>query len=125
PGFLAPVIPEKLASQELSASIGAPGPHDFAVRFKPRSSTRSQSVHRIPHPTSVTIAIRPSWWDGMRGRMRLIWGFEQYRRPAAQWHDGQFMHDGHAQSARRANREVASLTLQGRRAKKRKRQSLS
>src|SRR5271168_83891 len=32
PGFLAPVIPEKLASQELSASVGAPGPRVFAVR---------------------------------------------------------------------------------------------
>ena len=32
-GFLATVIPEKLASQELDASIGASGPHDFAVRL--------------------------------------------------------------------------------------------
>jgi hypothetical protein len=31
-GFLATVAPEKLASQELDASIGASGPHDFAVR---------------------------------------------------------------------------------------------
>jgi len=34
--------------------------------------------------------------------MLLIWGFEQVRRPAAQWHDGQFTHDTHAQIARRA-----------------------
>ena len=32
-GFVATVIPEKLASQELDASIGASGPHDFAVRL--------------------------------------------------------------------------------------------
>jgi hypothetical protein len=32
-GFLATVIPQKLASQGLDASIGASGPHDFAVRF--------------------------------------------------------------------------------------------
>jgi hypothetical protein len=32
-GFLATVAPEKLASQELDASIGASGPHDFAVRL--------------------------------------------------------------------------------------------
>jgi hypothetical protein len=32
-GFLATVAPEKLASQELDASIGASGPHDFAVRI--------------------------------------------------------------------------------------------
>src|SRR6202040_3331967 len=33
PGFLATVTPEKLASQELDASVGASGPHDFAVRL--------------------------------------------------------------------------------------------
>jgi uncharacterized protein YbaA (DUF1428 family) len=38
--------------------------------------------------------------------MRLIWGFEQYRQPAAQWHDGQFTHDAHAQSARRRAKSV-------------------
>jgi hypothetical protein len=35
--------------------------------------------------------------------MVLIWGFEQYRPPAAQWHDGQFTHDAYARIARRAN----------------------
>jgi hypothetical protein len=54
-----------------------PGPHGFAVRFsavRQRALDRSQAkarpaislrarrcrVHRIPYPTSVTIAIRPS-----------------------------------------------------------------
>src|SRR3989442_15548889 len=32
-GLVVTVIPEKLASQELDASIAAPGPHDFAVRL--------------------------------------------------------------------------------------------
>jgi hypothetical protein len=32
-GFVVTVAPEKLASQELDASIGASGPHDFAVRL--------------------------------------------------------------------------------------------
>src|SRR5438477_8904114 len=32
-GLFATVTPEKFASQELSASIAAPGPHDFAVRL--------------------------------------------------------------------------------------------
>jgi hypothetical protein len=32
-GFLATVIPEKLASHELDTSIGVSGPHDFAVRI--------------------------------------------------------------------------------------------
>src|SRR2546427_2642297 len=31
-GLVVTVTPEKLASQELDASIAAPGPHDFAVR---------------------------------------------------------------------------------------------
>jgi len=33
---------------KLDASVGASGPHDFAVRFMRRSSARRQSVHRIP-----------------------------------------------------------------------------
>src|SRR5216117_538103 len=31
-GLVVTVTPEKLASRELSASVAAPGPHDFAVR---------------------------------------------------------------------------------------------
>jgi hypothetical protein len=49
---------------QLSACIGAPGPHDFAVRTNAaRRASESRSamcVHRIPFPTSVTIASRPS-----------------------------------------------------------------
>src|SRR5580693_8435488 len=48
PGSFAPVIPEKLASQELNASVGAPGPHAFAVRF---SIARLATPPRPPHPT--------------------------------------------------------------------------
>jgi hypothetical protein len=51
---------------KLSASIGAPGPHDFAVRkdiARPREDRASMlCVHRIPFPTFVTIAKRPSLW---------------------------------------------------------------
>src|SRR3984957_14465781 len=47
PGSFAPVIPEKLASQELDASVGAPGPHAFAVRF---SIARLATPLRPPHP---------------------------------------------------------------------------
>ena len=64
-GFVATVIPEKLASQELDASIGASEPHDFSVRFS-AVRQRHRHVHRIPHPTSVTIAIRPSCEAGWR-----------------------------------------------------------
>src|SRR5205085_12516312 len=58
---------------QLDASVEASGPHDFAVRL----STFRQAccrVHRIPCPTSVTIAKRPSVWDGMAGVLELIWG---------------------------------------------------
>jgi hypothetical protein len=32
-GLFVTIASEKLASQKLDASIGASGPHDFAVRF--------------------------------------------------------------------------------------------
>jgi hypothetical protein len=74
PGFLATVAPEKLASQELDTSVGVSGPHVFAVRI---SAVRQEriSVHRIPPPTSVTIAKRPSVWDGMAIVLKVIWVF--------------------------------------------------
>ena len=45
--------------RQLDASVGASGPHDFAVRFTRRSS---KALPRPPHPTArfVTIASRPS-----------------------------------------------------------------
>src|ERR1700722_13326665 len=51
-------------SAKLDASVGASGPHDFAVRSG-AVRQRHHHVHRIPHPTSVTIAIRPSDRDGI------------------------------------------------------------
>jgi hypothetical protein len=44
---------------QLNASVEASGPHDFAVCFS-AIRQRRYSIHRIPAPTSVTIAIRPS-----------------------------------------------------------------
>src|ERR1700733_9303315 len=46
PGSFAPVT-SQIVSAKLSASIGAPGPHDFAVRFKRVRLTHHQ---RPPHP---------------------------------------------------------------------------
>jgi hypothetical protein len=46
-GFIVTVVPEKLASQELDASAGASGPHDFAVRDL-RCSSKAHP--RPPHP---------------------------------------------------------------------------
>src|ERR1700736_6379663 len=45
--------------RQLDASVGASGPHDFAVRVS-TVRQRAARVHRIPPPTSVTIAKRPS-----------------------------------------------------------------
>ena len=45
-------------SRSLSASPGAPGPHDFAVRLSRARRTRS-CVHRIPLPTFVTMRNAP------------------------------------------------------------------
>ena len=54
----------KIAFRKLDASVGASGPHDFTVRFsivRPHTFMyRHRRVHRIPHPTFVTIAKRPS-----------------------------------------------------------------
>jgi len=52
-----------LLSCELDTSVGVSEPHDFAVRLGLARLAR-QSVHRIPCPTSVTFAKRPSGWDG-------------------------------------------------------------
>ena len=48
-GFLATVVPKKLASQELDTSTAASGPHDFAVRF---TRLRLARMSRPPHPTA-------------------------------------------------------------------------
>jgi hypothetical protein len=66
---------------ELSACIGAPGPYDFAVRhslIRPRKDCACGCrVHRIPLPTSVTIAKRPSCGNGMAVVVNLIWGHRE------------------------------------------------
>ena len=50
----------------LDASVGASGPHDFAVRVS-AVRQRRRHVHRIPFLTSVTIAKRPSEGTGRPG----------------------------------------------------------
>jgi hypothetical protein len=49
----------KAHRRELGACMGAPGPHDFAVRVR---IVRLRYVPRPPHPATrlVTFAIRPS-----------------------------------------------------------------
>jgi hypothetical protein len=65
PGFLASVAREQDA-RELDASVGASGPHAFAVRLR-RIRQSAIRVHRIPPPTFVTIAKRPSSEAGRGG----------------------------------------------------------
>ena len=65
--------------RQLDASIGATGPHGFAVRDIYRSSFRYCRAHRIPRPTSVTIAKRPSCGRGTVRILPVIWGDDQLR----------------------------------------------
>ena len=64
-GLVVTVIPEKRASQELDASVAAPGPHDFAVRscsFVRAHARLNKSVHRIPDPTQRDDRETPLVW---------------------------------------------------------------
>jgi hypothetical protein len=63
-------------SAKLDTSVGASGPHDFAVRFsivRPHTFVyRHRRVHRIPHPTFVTTAKRPSYERGMAWVLKVF-----------------------------------------------------
>jgi hypothetical protein len=74
--------------RRLDVSVETSEPRGFAVRFT-RARQSRQSVHRIPLPTSVTIAIRPSCGGGTALILPLICTSGQRRLPAAHWHDGQ------------------------------------
>src|ERR1700733_7767031 len=56
---------------QLDTSVGASGPHDFAVRFRAVRHQR-QSVHRIP-PHVRDDRETPLVWDGTADDMQLIW----------------------------------------------------
>jgi hypothetical protein len=67
PGFLVTIASAmRKHCRQLDISVGISGPHDFAVRLA-RVRLARQSVHRIPHPTFVTIAKRPSCEGGTAG----------------------------------------------------------
>jgi hypothetical protein len=70
------VIPEKLASQKLDASVERQD-HTTSSSADKRLRQRAACVHRIPYPTSVTIAIRPSCEDGTAQTLQLIWVSEK------------------------------------------------
>src|ERR1700733_6139782 len=71
-----PPSPAKIAFRQLDASVGASGPHDFAVReatrpsSAPPASTASRSDVR-------DVAQRPSDWDGTARDMQVIWPWGQ------------------------------------------------
>src|ERR1700738_1290712 len=79
---------------KLDASVGASGPHDFAVRGTTSFVADIARVHCIPHPTSVTIAQTPL----VRGTGYCRYGFDLGARStapiAADWHDGQISRRG-------------------------------
>src|SRR5216684_5698791 len=54
--------------------------HGF-LRNRPAIPSRAKRcrVHRIPCPTSVTIAKRPSVWDGMARVVEVIWGVRKQK----------------------------------------------
>src|SRR5881392_1626524 len=56
---------------QLDASVGASGPHDFAVRLSVRSSGDTLSVHRIP-PRVRDDREPPLDWDGTARLMKLF-----------------------------------------------------
>jgi hypothetical protein len=65
-------------SRKLDTSVEASGPHDFAVRIR-AVRQRHVSVHRIPFPTSVTIASAPlAGRDGAGLKMLLGLGKAEY-----------------------------------------------
>jgi hypothetical protein len=107
-----PPSPRGSSSTKLSASVGAPGPHDFSVRdLDDRLSLRP----RPSHPTANVRddRERPSCRGrGMAGKVLVICPTRQARLRAACWRDGQITHGLHARIARRAR--AVALDDQGR-----------
>jgi hypothetical protein len=92
-----PPSPAKVAFRQLDASVGASGPHDFAVREATSLVADIARVHRIPHPTSVTIAQTPL----LRGTGYCRYGFDLGVRSTA---------PSRGRLARRANQHVARMS---------------
>src|SRR5882757_785997 len=59
-------------TRQLDASVGASGPHDFAVRLKRRSSL-SASASTASRPALMTLRNAPLW-DRTVSDILLIWG---------------------------------------------------
>ena len=63
--------PSSADTRQLDTSVGASGPHDFAVRLTRRSSA-ALSASTASRPAAVTIACRPLW-DGTAADIEVIW----------------------------------------------------
>jgi hypothetical protein len=96
----------RCALKEFSASVGAPGPHDFSVRdLDDRLSPRPRPSH--PAANVRDDRERPSCRGrGMAEKVLVICPTRQARSHAACWRDGQMAHGMHARIACRA-RSVA------------------
>jgi hypothetical protein len=101
-GLSCPRRSRGIASHENLAP--ASGRQDHTISPSASAAFVNAQPQRPPHPASNVRDDRetPLLWRRDTQKMLLIWGFEQYCRPAAQWHDGQFTHDMYARSARRA-----------------------
>jgi hypothetical protein len=80
--------------RKLDASVGASGPHGFAVRDR---RFRLKHHPRPPHPAPNVRDDRDTPLFAERGTSRFVKCFAlapQVRTPAASWHDGQFAHGG-------------------------------
>jgi len=75
--------------RQLDASVGASGPHDFAVRLLLRSSRAPKASTASRAQRFVTIAKRPSYRGGTREEVPVICPTSQVTTPATRWHDGQ------------------------------------
>jgi hypothetical protein len=87
PGDRACLPPSSAVSRKLDTSVGASGPHDFAVHKKAPSSV-APLASIASRPASVTIAIRPSVGRDGRGCIADL-GSESMKPTATDWHDGQ------------------------------------
>jgi len=78
-------------------------PSHRSVRPHDRDHAANRRAHRIPAPTFVTIAKRPSWQgrDGRKCAADLP--DEASVLHATNWHDGQFAHDAYARVTRRVD----------------------
>jgi hypothetical protein len=70
-----PPSPREVASARLDSSVGASGPHDFAVRGKTAPSSEALPASTASRPAFVTIASRPCMGrDGARYTSDLHFG---------------------------------------------------